>query len=90
MFNPILSVSKSIPEKYLQMSQEELENHIQAIKDKLGNRLFMPTHHYQKNEVVQFADITGDSLELARICKENTEAEYFVFNGVHFMAETFQ
>lgn len=88
MFNPILSVSKSIPEKYLQMSQEELENHIQAIKDKLGNRLFMPTHHYQKNEVVQFADITGDSLELARICKENTEAEYFVFNGVHFMAET--
>lgn len=88
MFNPMLSVSKEIPEKYLKMSTEELEQHIQSIKDELGDRLFMPTHHYQKDEVVQFADITGDSLELARICKENTAAEYFVFNGVHFMAET--
>ena len=66
MFNPMLSVSKSIPEKYLQMSQEELENHIQNIKDELGDRLFMPTHHYQKDEVVQFADITGDSFRISK------------------------
>ncbi|WP_353458061.1 quinolinate synthase NadA [Staphylococcus coagulans] len=88
MFNPMLTATKSIPEHYLKMTQAELENHIQSIKDTLGDRLFMPTHHYQKDEVVQFADITGDSLELARICKANTQAEYFVFNGVHFMAET--
>ncbi|ARJ50855.1 quinolinate synthase NadA [Staphylococcus lutrae] len=84
MFNPI----QSIPERYLKMSQTALEQHIQRIKDELGTRLFMPTHHYQKDEVVQFADVTGDSLELARICKNNREADYFVFNGVHFMAET--
>ncbi|REI10541.1 quinolinate synthase [Staphylococcus felis] len=88
MFNPIQTTVQSIPDRYLKMSQTDLEQHIQRIKDELGNRLFMPTHHYQKDEVVQFADITGDSLELARICKENQDAEYFVFNGVHFMAET--
>ncbi|MBI5974986.1 quinolinate synthase NadA [Staphylococcus canis] len=88
MFNPVQTTIQSIPERYLKMSQDELVEHIRQIKEDLGPRLFMPTHHYQKDEVVQFADITGDSLELARICKENDEAEYFVFNGVHFMAET--
>lgn len=88
MFTPIQTTIQSIPERYLNMSTEALEAHIQNIKDELGEGLFMPTHHYQKDEVVQFADITGDSLELARLCKENREADYFVFNGVHFMAET--
>src|SRR5699024_1345743 len=70
------------------MTTEQLEEKIRIIKAKLGDKLFMPTHHYQKDEVAQFPDIIGDSLELARICKENTKAKYFVFNGVHFMAET--
>ncbi|PTI70273.1 quinolinate synthase NadA [Staphylococcus succinus] len=88
MFNPILEDAQALPEKYVNMSETELIDKIKAIKETLGSRLFMPTHHYQKDEVAQFADVMGDSLELARICKENTEAEYFIFNGVHFMAET--
>ena len=55
-----------IPEKYKQMSTEELENRVREIKARLGNRLFIPGHHYQKDEVIQFADATGDSLDLPR------------------------
>src|SRR5699024_7056844 len=49
---------------------------------------FIPAHHYQKDEVVQFADATGDSLQLAQLSQQNKQAESIVFCGVHFMAET--
>ncbi|ETI65914.1 quinolinate synthase NadA [Neobacillus vireti] len=77
-----------IPEKYKQMSREELEARVMEVKKQLGSRLFIPGHHYQKDEVIQFADATGDSLKLAQLSAENTYAEYIVFCGVHFMAET--
>ena len=77
-----------IPEKYLQMSREELEQRTEEIKKTLGKELFIPGHHYQKDEVIQFADATGDSLQLAQVSAQNTEAKYIVFCGVHFMAET--
>jgi quinolinate synthase len=77
-----------IPEKYKQMSREELESRVKEVKEKFGSRLFIPGHHYQKDEVIQFADATGDSLKLAQLSAENNEAEYIVFCGVHFMAET--
>ncbi|MGJ7912276.1 quinolinate synthase NadA [Neobacillus sp. LXY-1] len=77
-----------IPEEYKQMSRTELEDRVKEIKNKLGPKLFIPGHHYQKDEVIQFADATGDSLRLAQLSAENTEAEYIVFCGVHFMAET--
>ena len=48
-----------IPEKYNQMSTEELENKVREIKEKLGSKLFIPGHHYQKDEVIQFADAKG-------------------------------
>jgi quinolinate synthase len=80
--------NKMIPEKYKQMSKEELEARVIQVKNKLGSKLFIPGHHYQKDEVVQFADATGDSLILAQLSAENKEAEYIVFCGVHFMAET--
>ncbi|WP_223591179.1 quinolinate synthase NadA [Neobacillus bataviensis] len=83
-----LQTNKMIPEKYKQMSREELEARVIEVKNKLGSRLFIPGHHYQKDEVIQFADATGDSLKLAQLSAENTEAEYIVFCGVHFMAET--
>ncbi|MGG3469280.1 quinolinate synthase NadA [Neobacillus pocheonensis] len=83
-----LQTNKMIPEKYKQMSREELEARVIEVKNKLGSRLFIPGHHYQKDEVVQFADATGDSLKLAQLSAENTEAEFIVFCGVHFMAET--
>lgn len=79
--------SGQIPEQYLHMSKETLEARVTEVKSLLGNDLFIPCHHYQKDEVVQFADAIGDSLELANICKTNT-AKYIAFCGVHFMAET--
>ncbi|NHC39475.1 quinolinate synthase NadA [Bacillus sp. MM2020_1] len=83
-----LQKNRMIPEKYKQMTREELENRVIEVKKKLGSRLFIPGHHYQKDEVVQFADATGDSLQLAQLSAENKEAEFIVFCGVHFMAET--
>ncbi|MGP7817716.1 quinolinate synthase NadA [Niallia sp. 01092] len=79
---------KQIPEHYKNMSTQELEARAMKIKRKLGDRLFVPGHHYQKDEVIQFADTTGDSLQLAQVAADNKEAEYIVFCGVYFMAET--
>ncbi|WP_088035851.1 quinolinate synthase NadA [Evansella clarkii] len=81
-------VEGTIPEKYKYRPVEELAARVREIKAQLGNRLFIPGHHYQKNEVIQFADAAGDSLQLAKISAENREADYIVFCGVHFMAET--
>lgn len=78
----------TLPPTYAELSTEEMEARIRTIKSRLGNRLFLPAHHYQKDEVVQFADATGDSLQLARLAEQMSEAEYIVFCGVHFMAET--
>lgn len=77
-----------LPEKYKQMSVEELETRVRKIKDKMGKKLFILGHHYQKDEVIQFADATGDSLQLAQMAARNKEAEFIAFCGVHFMAET--
>src|SRR3954471_20464390 len=59
-----------------------------AAKAALGERVFVLGHHYQRDEVVQFADVTGDSFKLARDAAGRPEAEYIVFCGVHFMAES--
>lgn len=65
-----------------------MRTRILEIKEAFGERLFMPGHHYQKEEVIEFADARGDSLKLAQICKDHPEADFIVFCGVHFMAET--
>ncbi|MDR7073642.1 quinolinate synthase NadA [Fictibacillus barbaricus] len=78
----------SLPAHYSLMSVHEMESRIWEIKNVLKERLFLPAHHYQKDEIVQFADVTGDSLQLAKISAENKKAEYIAFCGVHFMAET--
>jgi len=59
-----------------------------AAKLALGNRVFVLGHHYQRDEVIQFADVTGDSFKLAREAAARPEAEFIVFCGVHFMAES--
>ena len=59
-----------------------------AAKRALGERVFVLGHHYQRDEVIQFADVTGDSFKLAREAAARPDAEYIVFCGVHFMAES--
>jgi quinolinate synthase len=59
-----------------------------AAKHALGERVFVLGHHYQRDEVIQFADVTGDSFKLARDAAARPDAEFIVFCGVHFMAES--
>ena len=59
-----------------------------SAKAALGSRAMILGHHYQRDEVIQFADITGDSFKLAQAAADNREAEFIFFCGVHFMAES--
>jgi quinolinate synthase len=69
-------------------SDPGLVERARAAKATLGDRVFILGHHYQRDEVIQFADVTGDSFKLAREAAARPEAEYIVFCGVHFMAES--
>jgi quinolinate synthase len=69
-------------------SDPDLVARATAAKAALGNRVFVLGHHYQRDEVIQFADVTGDSFKLAREAAARPEAEFIVFCGVHFMAES--
>src|SRR5918999_6394094 len=69
-------------------SDPDLVERARAAKAALGERVFVLGHHYQRDEVIQFADVTGDSFKLARDAAARPEAEYIVFCGVHFMAES--
>lgn len=69
-------------------SDPDLVARARAAREKLGDRLFVLGHHYQRDEVIQFADVTGDSFKLARDAAARPDAEYIVFCGVHFMAES--
>ena len=81
-------IETMLPERYYTMSTEDMEKRVREIKEKMGKMLFIPGHHYQKDEVVQFSDARGDSLQLAQVAAGNKDAKYIVFCGVHFMAET--
>lgn len=84
----LLQQQHMLPEQYKQLAVPEMEARVKEIKAYFGERLFIPGHHYQKDEVIQFADATGDSLQLAQVSARNQNAEFIVFCGVHFMAET--
>lgn len=77
-----------LPENYVELSEQELDERIAAAKAQLGPRLVILGHHYQRDEVVKFADYRGDSLKLSRQAASRKEAQYIVFCGVHFMAES--
>jgi quinolinate synthase len=77
----------ALPETYSRMSLDELADHITQRKQQLGDSLCILGHHYQRDEVIRFADLTGDSLKLSRQAAEQS-ARYIVFCGVHFMAES--
>src|SRR5512144_3386741 len=69
-------------------SDPDLVARARAAKEALGDTVFVLGHHYQRDEVIQFADVTGDSFKLARDAAARPQAEYIVFCGVHFMAES--
>ena len=78
----------NIPRLYAEMSGEELDRRIATAKATLGERLVILGHHYQRDEIIQYADFRGDSFKLAQLAAARPQAEYIVFCGVHFMAES--
>jgi quinolinate synthase len=74
-------------ENYLVLPDHTMDDRIAAARDRLGASTILLGHHYQRDEVIRFADATGDSYKLSRIATE-TDSKYVVFCGVHFMAES--
>jgi quinolinate synthase len=83
-----ISERQPLPERYLSLSDEEMDRRILAAKRTLGRRLVILGHHYQRDEVIKFADYIGDSFKLAGQVSRHPDAEFIVFCGVHFMAES--
>lgn len=83
-----LSERQALPERYVALTDEAMDARIAAAKAALGRRLVVLGHHYQRDEVFKFADYSGDSYKLAQQVSCHPEAEFIVFCGVHFMAES--
>ena len=83
-----ISERQPLPHKYLGLSDAEMDERIAEARAKLGKRPVILGHHYQRDEVIKFADYTGDSFRLASQIANRPEADYIVFCGVHFMAES--
>jgi quinolinate synthase len=75
-------------EDYLGMSDTEIDERIEAARKTLGSRVVILGHHYQRDDVIKHADLTGDSYQLSVRAAERKDAEFIVFCGVHFMAES--
>ena len=80
--------SDNIPSFYAEMSGEELDRRITAAKETLGERLVILGHHYQRDEIIKYADYRGDSFKLAQLAAARPQADYILLCGVHFMAES--
>ena len=77
-----------LPDSYVNMTPEELTTRIEANKVQLGSRAVILGHHYQREDIIQFADFRGDSLKLSQYAADQQGSEFIIFCGVHFMAET--
>ena len=75
-------------ENYLKMSDAEISQRIERARKTLGSRVVVLGHHYQRDDVIAHADLTGDSYQLSVMASERKDAEFIVFCGVHFMAES--
>ena len=81
-------LQSALPERYTTATPDELGERIAAAKAALGDRLLILGHHYQRDDVMRWADARGDSFGLSRIAADRKDAELIVFCGVHFMAES--
>src|SRR5215469_10675846 len=77
-----------LPEGLARLNDTEVDDRIRIAREKLGRRLVILGHHYQRDEVIKFADLRGDSFKLAQWASSQKDAEFIVFCGVHFMAES--
>src|SRR6202020_1390393 len=84
----MLRLQTALPDRYSTADPDQLTRWISQAKAELGSRLIILGHHYQRDEVMEWADARGDSFGLSRIAASQTEAEFVVFCGVHFMAES--
>ena len=75
------------PEEYWDLDAQQLVERVAVAREKLGLALVVLGHHYQREDIIQFADFRGDSFKLSQWAAEQPESEYIVFCGVHFMAE---
>lgn len=87
-FPRALAGAPKIPYEYAQMEGEELDERIASAKERLVQSTVILGHHYQRDEIVKFADFRGDSFKLSQLAACRDSAEYIVFCGVHFMAES--
>ncbi len=78
----------ALPKEYREATADDLRARIQAVRTRLGRKLCILVHHYQRVEVVEFGDHIGDSYGLSKIAAAKKETEIIVFCGVHFMAES--
>ena len=83
-----LAERQPLPERYIGLSDEEMDRRIAEARCTLGRKLVILGHHYQRDEVIRFADYTGDSYKLSRQVSRHPDADFIVFCGVHFMAES--
>ena len=84
----MLRLQAQLPDRYTLATPDELDEWIAAAKATLGSKLLILGHHYQRDEVIKWADARGDSFKLARFAADNDQATDIVFCGVHFMAES--
>src|SRR5262245_510629 len=85
---PMLRLQSPLPERYTSATPDQLDAWIASARSTLGDRVFILGHHYQRDEVMKWADARGDSYRLSVLAQQRPEAEFIVFCGVHFMAES--
>ncbi len=90
MSSPVQTVDSATFElaPYKSMDNETLGDRIRAVRKQMGSELLILGHHYQQDEVIELADLRGDSYQLSRSAAENKDCRVIAFCGVHFMAET--
>ena len=79
---------QKLPVSYMRKTPDELDNNIRHAREILGSKVVILGHHYQRDEVIKYADVRGDSYKLSEYAASQENVEHIVFCGVHFMAET--